>query len=336
MFDLLKVLTLAFPLLVSNLALQSVFAADYDPLNMSSAEVSFNEWIVTDAVHARDIPIRVYLPAAASSSGVDRAPVVLFSHGLGGNREGSAFLGKHWAARGFVVVHLQHAGSDDGVWKNTPPRQRMEAMRNAASIQNYIARVQDVPAVLDQLEKWNAAGSDHELKGRLDLQHIGMSGHSFGANTTQGVSGQRARLIGQRYTDTRIKAALLLSPSSPADGDPQTAFGGVKIPWMLMTGTHDGSPIGNQTPDSRRKVFPALPPGDKYQLVLDKAEHSAFGDRALPGEALPRNPNHHRVILALSTAFWDAYLRDNADAKAWLTGEAPRSIMKSDDLWEKK
>jgi len=336
MFASLKVLTLALPLLVSNLAPRFVVAADYDPLRVSSSEVIFKDWTVKDESHAREIPIRVYLSAADPSSVAVRAPVVLFSHGLGGNKEGSAFLGKHWAARGFVVVHLQHAGSDDGVWKNTPPRQRMEAMRTAASIQNYIARVQDVPAVLDQLEKWSADGSDHELKGRLDLQHIGMSGHSFGANTTQGVSGQSARLIGQRYTDARVKAALPMSPSSPAEGDPQTAFGGVKIPWMLMTGTHDGSPIGNQTPDSRRKVFPALPPGDKYQLVLDKAEHSAFGDRALPGEALPRNPNHHRVILALSTAFWDAYLRDDADAKTWLTGEAPRSLLEPDDVWEKK
>jgi hypothetical protein len=41
-------------------------------------------------------------------------------------------------------------------------------------------------------------------------------------------------------------------------------------------------------------------------LVLHNAEHSVFTDRPLPGEREPRNPNHHRVILALSTAFWDA------------------------------
>ena len=36
-----------------------------------------------------------------------------------------------------------------------------------------------------------------------------------------------------------------------------------------------------------------------------------------------RNPNHHRSILALTTAFWDAYLRDDARGKAWLDGDGP-------------
>lgn len=323
-------------IVLSSLASQHVDAADYDPLEVPSAEIKFKDLTVRDEARERDIPLRVYLPSVDASSAAVPAPVVLFSHGLGGNRQGSAYLGKHWAARGYVVVHLQHAGSDESVWKDLPLRERMAALRKAANFENYIARVQDVPAVLDQLEKWNADGSGHDLKGRLDLQHVGMSGHSFGAATTQGVAGQAARLIGQRYTDPRIKAALPLSPSSPADGDTRTAFGSVKVPWMVMTGTHDKAAVGNQTPESRLKVFPALPAGDKYQLVLDKAEHSAFGDRALPAETQQRNPNHHRLILALSTAFWDAYLGDDANAKGWLKGEAPRGLMEAGDVWEKK
>jgi predicted dienelactone hydrolase len=321
---------------LSSLEHHTLAAADYDPLKVSTADTEFVDLTVRDDVRGRDIPIRVYLTSGESSSASVPVPVVLFSHGLGGNREGSAYLGKHWAARGYVVVHLQHAGSDESVWMDVPLRQRMDALRQAASIQNYIARAQDVPAVLDQLEKWNAEGSGHELKGRLDLNHVGMSGHSFGAVTTQGVSGQAGRMAGNRYTDSRIKAALPMSPSSPADGDVQTAFGKVTLPWMLMTGTDDKAAVGNQTPESRLRVFPALPPGDKYQLVLDKAEHSAFGDRALPGETQKRNPNHHRVILALSTAFWDTYLRENADAKQWLMGEGPRNLMEQGDTWEKK
>jgi predicted dienelactone hydrolase len=325
----------ALVFVLSHRALPFLGAAEYDPQQVSNAEIKFLDLDVRDKARERDIPIRVYLPPVAAPSAVGPAPVVLFSHGLGGNRQGSAYLGKHWAARGYVVVHLQHLGSDEAVWKDVELRQRMDALRKAASIQNYLARVQDVPAVLDQLEKWNADDA-HDLKGRLDLQHVGMSGHSFGASTTQGVAGQAARGIGQRYTDPRITAALPMSPSNSGDGDSQFAFGSVKVPWLLMTGTHDKAAVGNQTPESRLKVFPALPPGDKYQLVLDKAEHSAFGDRPLPGETLQRNPNHHRVILALSTAFWDAYLRDNAHAKAWLRGDAPRRLMDPADVWEKK
>jgi hypothetical protein len=85
---------------------------------------------------------------------------------------------------------------------------------------------------------------------------------------------------------------------------------------------------------SRLAVYPALRGAPKYEVVLHNAEHSVFTDRALPGDAEPRNPNHHRVILALPTAFWDAYLRGDAEALAWLHGAGPRSIMEADDQWQ--
>jgi len=103
-----------------------------------------------------------------------------------------------------------------------------------------------------------------------------------------------------------------------------------------MTGTKDTSPIGGQTVESRQAVFPALSVGDKYELVLHNAEHSAFTDRALPGDQEPRNPNHHRVILALSTAFWDAFLKEDAAAKEWLNGSGSRFVMQNEDRWQRK
>ena len=175
------------------------------------------------------------------------------------------------------------------MWKDKPLGQQMPAMRKAASLENFLLRRRDVHAVLDQLGFWNKDES-HPLAGRLDLGRIGMSGHSFGAVTTQAVSGQ-VFPIGKGFTDPKIKAAVLMSPSPPrAGGDPKKAFGDVNIPWMVLTGTDDNAPIGESTPKSRLTVFPALPPGGKYELVLDKAEHSAFGDRELPGEAAQAQP----------------------------------------------
>jgi predicted dienelactone hydrolase len=316
-------------------------AGAYDPLAAKGSAAPPLDFTVHDATRSRDIPVRVFLPSppkegATQSVAITPAPVVLFSHGLGGNREGSAYLGEHWAARGYAVVYVQHPGSDDSVWKSVEPAERMPALKRAASAQNLILRLQDIPAVLDQLALWNKEDG-HALKGRLDLARVGMSGHSFGAQTTQAVSGQTfPGAAGQRFTDVRIRAAAAFSPNIPTTGDAQAAFGGVKIPWMLMTGTKDSSPIGSATPESRLAVFPALPPVGKYELVLDKAEHSVFTERALPGDTEARNPNHHRVILALTTAFWDAYLTDNAEAKAWLDGEGPRGVMEKMDRWEKK
>lgn len=312
-------------------------ALAYDPLAIPKENAASppQDFTVQDAERRRDLPIRVYLPAEKTA-----APVILFSHGLGGTRAGSAFLGRHWSARGLVVVFLQHPGSDDSVWKGQPLAERATAMRQAAGLQSFSARVKDVPAVIDQLERWNREAG-HALAGRLDLTRLGMSGHSFGAITTQAVSGQSFPLVGMSYTDPRVKAALILSPSRPASGDANKAFAGVKIPWLLMTGTKDIARLGNETIgaadlESRLAVFPALPTGGKYELVLNDAEHSVFTDRALPGESGQRNPKHHPVILALSTAFWDAYLQNSSAAQAWLDGGGPRSILEEQDKWQRK
>lgn len=305
-------------------------AEDYNPLTaFVSSPVQRTDTEFTDSERKRVIPIRIY-----RCEGVKSAPVVLFSHGLGGSRSGSVFLGEHWAQRGYVAVFVQHPGSDEEVWKNQRLGQRMEAMREAASGTNLMLRVRDISAVIDQLEKW-AADSQHPLYGVVDLKRIGMSGHSFGAQTTQMVSGQTILREGLG-TDPRIRAALPMSPNAPAVGDPVRAFSKVSIPWLLMTGTQDVAAIGGATVESRRAVFPALPAGNKYELVLDKAEHSVFTDRPLPGDKTGRNPNHHRVILALSTAFWDAYLKEDPAARKWLDGEGPRGVLESADLWQKK
>jgi len=301
--------------------------ATYDPLALSDrAEVRPVDFTVHDAKRKRDIPVRVYLPP-----GSKRATVVLFSHGLGGSRKGSSYLGKHWAARGYAAVFLQHPGSDESVWKGKPLYELKLAMQSAASFRNFRLRVEDVPAVLDQLEAWNRDG-DHALEGRLDLKRVGMSGHSFGAITTQAVSGQRYGGLYLR-ADPRIRAAVAFSPSTPSRGDPREAFGSVRIPWMLMTGTEDNSPFGGTDAAGRRAVYSALR-CEKYELVLHDAQHSAFAGRSLVGERGRRNPNHHRAILALSTAFWDAYLGKDKKAHAWLQGDGARSVLEPEDLWQ--
>ncbi len=156
--------------------LVTVAQAAYDPLQVSATEkIEQFTFTVTDKARQRDIPIRVYLPTAKTP-----AAVVLFSHGLGGSRDNNPYLGNHWAKRGYVVVFMQHPGSDEGVWKNAAPLQRMTEMRKAASAENFALRVKDVPAVIDQLTVWNKE-QGQQLHQRMNLEKIGMSGHSFGA-----------------------------------------------------------------------------------------------------------------------------------------------------------
>ena len=122
---------------------------------------------------------------------------------------------------------------------------------------------------------WNGQKTN-ALAGRMDMKKVGMSGHSFGAVTTEAVSGETFAGEGQGLTDPRICAAIALSPSTPRSLSPEEAFADVKTPWLLMTGTKDIAPIGNADLKSRLGVYPALHGAPKYELVLNNAEHSAF------------------------------------------------------------
>ena len=115
-------------------ATRSLGADGYDPL-AGGKPVTHAHYTVRDDARQREVPLRVYLPAATAP-----AAIVLFSHGLGGNREGYAYLGEHWAARGYLAVFLQHPGSDDSVWKDAPREERRSALTRAASSRNFMLR----------------------------------------------------------------------------------------------------------------------------------------------------------------------------------------------------
>jgi hypothetical protein len=89
----------------------------YDPLAVAEGDATSLAMSFRDERRDRTIPVRVYLPAATTP-----APVIVWSHGLGGSRDNSPYLGTHWSKRGYVCVFLQHPGSDEAVWRDAPPR----------------------------------------------------------------------------------------------------------------------------------------------------------------------------------------------------------------------
>lgn len=283
-----------------------------------------------DASRDRTVPVKIYRLKSAEAK-----PVIVFSHGLGGSRENGIYLAEHWARSGYIAVFMQHPGSDESVWKEAARGERMTAMKQAASGRSMLDRLGDVPFVLDQLERWNAEPG-HPLQGALDLEHIGMTGHSFGAVTTQAMMGQKFPL-GKSFPDPRLDAFLPMSPSTGRGASASEAFAHIKAPVLCMTGTEDTSVITPEmTAESRREVYAALPAGDKFQLVFEGGTHSAFSDGALFNEK--QLEHHHGAIQVISTRFWDAYLKGDAAAKAWLQSEKPRTEAKliAKDVWEWK
>jgi len=302
----------------------------YDPLLISQAQPEVMDTSFIDGTRDREIPLLIFLPEAETPR-----PLILFSHGLGSSRFTAKYLGNHWAARGYVVAFMQHAGSDASILYGVPLSHMFFVMSQAASANNAIARIDDVNSVIDQFELWNV-DSSHSLYTRIDSNRIAMSGHSFGARTTQAVSGEDIQWIFSDTREPRIKAAMPLSVSSPDLENSIEIFKNVDIPWLVMTGTKDISVVGDTTIADRLAVFPALPPDGKYELILSDGQHHAFTDRPVSAFQNPRNPAHHTEIMALSTAFWDAWLSGYPDALVWLNGDAAKAILQPGDSWQFK
>jgi predicted dienelactone hydrolase len=269
----------------------------------------------TDASRQRSLPVRVRWPSAAIPGPAGGCPVLLFSHGLGGTRAGGSVWGQAWAAAGFVVVHLQHPGSDlDAVRAVASSFSDRQGLRRAAGPQQLLARLQDVIFALDEIGRRNAAGTGPWTAVRPD--RAGMSGHSFGAHTTLGIAGQR--YPGHPgLQEPRLAAFIAFSPSPPAGGDARQAFDRIVDPMLCVTGTRDDPVLGTNATAARRiGMWDDLPAGHKAQLVLQDADHMTFaGQTGQAVEILPRvditrqlQPLHHAQVAAISADWWRAQL----------------------------
>jgi amino acid adenylation domain-containing protein len=300
------------------LALAVDVAAAAEARDVQTREVLLSLY---DAARNREVPALVYLP-----EGEGTHPVILFSHGLGGTREGYAYLGRYWASQGYASVHLQHAGSDIDVLVQAK-NPMLSAMQVTADRNHLMQRPVDVSFVLSQLER--LANVHPSLRGRLDLSRVGAAGHSFGAFTalaTAGLTilpeaGER-----RRFMDSRIKAVVALCPPALFGGALDAeSYGGVERPCLHMSGTQDNGPVFSITPEERRFSYTHTPPGDQYMVMIEAAHHFTFGDNARwNGEKVQRDPKHHEYIQRLSTAFWDAFLREDGEARRWLRETAPQ------------
>lgn len=294
----------------------------------AAAGVHALEW--TDAARRRPLPLRLRLPPGEAA-----VPLVLFSHGLGGDLDSGTWWAEAWARAGIATLHLQHPGSDSVV-----ARQGLRALVAAADGAQLSARAADVTFVLDELTR-RRDGGDERL-GRLRLDAVGLAGHSFGAHTTMAVAGQR--LAGRALlADARVRAFAAFSPSPGQRNDPGDAFSAITRPVLCLTGSGDTDPLGltafndgeDRSADGRwrRAVYDALPAGDKAELWLDGADHASFAgtdpgggrwrarrrDDAARGQAA----RHRALIEVASTRWWVAQLLGDAAARAALAHPPP-------------
>ena len=319
----------------------SILAEDSKPYTppTASAEVSELKLDWHDSARDRPVPVKLYFP----KDGAGPFPIIIFSHGLGGSRDNYAYLGKHWAGCGYVSVHVQHLGSDDGVWRDVSLAERAKALQKAAmNISNATNRPLDAQFAMDQMVKLNA-DSTSPLKGRLDVQAFAIAGHSFGGFTTLALAGQTFMLpLGRskRYDEPRLKAAIQMSAPAPTRRtDLDQVYGSITVPTMHMTGTEDFVEILPQTkPADRRIPFDHMSAAETCLVIFNGGDHMIFSGRERQGSEGERSQDEvfHKLICAGSTAFWDAYLKGDFAAKEWVMGSGYAKLLGQQAIYERK
>jgi len=149
---------------------------------------------VPDAVV--DLLVSVDLPAIDSYAVRDAElrntgealPVVLFSHGFGGFRTQSIDYAQHLASRGYVVVAPDHPGRMMG---DILPC-LFDSLVDDCNVDLDDPGEDDLPDALDVVERWNTQ-ADGFFEGRLDLDGVGLAGHSAGGMSTASVGDMDTR-----------------------------------------------------------------------------------------------------------------------------------------------
>ncbi|MDV2993562.1 MAG: hypothetical protein N4J56_003216 [Chroococcidiopsis sp. SAG 2025] len=295
------------------------------------------------------LPITDYqLPTTNSP----RFPVIVISHGLGSDRNTFRYLAQQLASYGFAVAVPEHPNSNAEQLRSllngrasavTPPRE-------------FINRPLDVSYLLDVLAQIDRADPSFAL----NLQQVGVVGHSYGGYTALALAGaklnfdqlqQDCQNLGETFNlslllqcrtlelprtqynlrDRRIKAAIAINPIASALFG-KAGLSQVKIPVTIASSSDD-------------KVAPALPEQilpftwlstkNKYLLLLAGGTHFSAADKSDPGsEPLPipesvigPDPTlAHRYLGAWSVAFFETYVALSQQYRPYLSADYARSI----------
>ncbi|MEC4982596.1 MAG: hypothetical protein SAJ37_02605 [Oscillatoria sp. PMC 1068.18] len=285
---------------------------------------------------SRQLPLKVYYPQRQGTF-----PTIIFSHGAGSSNTGYSSLASYWASHGYVVILPTHADSlalqgesaDSGNL-----REIVESMTKDS--QGWIDRVGDLRAIADSLSQLPQQAP--ELRGKIDPQHLGVGGHSYGAYTAQLSGGATIDIPGrarsENFRDRRVQAILLLSPQGRGQqGLTSSSWNNLNLPMMVMTGSRDRGAQG-QGPEWKQEPFELAPPGDKYLVFIQGANHFSFSGRLAAPEGLGGRQRNRRFgarlglrgdqeaifddVKIATLAFWDAYLKQETQGRSYLRGNS--------------
>ena len=308
-------------------------------------DVSFEEktWNLTDSKREREFYVVVYQPKQWRKG---KTPVVIFSHGLSAKPANYAKKAKHLASYGFFVVMPQHPGSDD-IYSN---EFREGYYPDISDINEFINRPLDITYTLDELERRN----EKEFQGRLDLENIGIYGHSYGGYTALAIAGatpapnfpqlerdcgveigtlDTALLLECRalklepksydFRDERVQAVIASNPVN-ASIFGEKGMSKIKIPIGMGAGSYDPA-----TPFIFEQVrsFPWLTAPKRYLVLEEGQTHVDISEldggaakllKMIPDVHLPSPELLTEYSKAMILAFYEVYIAKNSDYLPYL------------------
>lgn len=267
---------------------------------------------------ARDAPLK---------SSTSKYPLVVMSHGNGGDRMNTAWLAEILAANGYIIAAVDHHGN---TWNN----------KIAECFVKIWERPQDISFVIDRLVQ------DSRFSPYIDSAKIGFIGYSLGGQTGLWIAGGRVRpfekpslkeiqdeqtldLVSQEtidsidfspmrksYQDSRVSAMFLMAPAFANIFDIHS-LQSIQVPVYIVASEGDKVvPLEKSatllTSQMKRVACTLIPGVASHYVFLNEASRGGhlMLDRsiALDPPTVDRKKIHEEIGLA-AVEFFDNYLK---------------------------
>ncbi|MEN9518694.1 MAG: hypothetical protein RLZZ381_1282 [Cyanobacteriota bacterium] len=297
--------------------------------------------MMNDERRDRTFPVDLYLPQIEQGQ---KLPLIVISHGLGGDLTTFGYLAKHLASHGFAVAVPEHPGSS---------AKQIEGLLNGLESDvtppsELINRPLDIKFLLDRLTD--------RFGQKIDVTNVGIIGQSFGAYTALALAGAEINwgslnrdcpnldnswnlswliqclalqiplplvVTEKELKDERIKAAIAINPLvSSIFG--QESLSKIRIPIMLVSGSSD--PVTPALPE-QITPFTWLTTPQKYLVLLKGGTHfstldESSGSIPVPAQAIGPSPKIARnYVRQLGLAFFGKYITHKETYSNYLNAE---------------
>jgi predicted dienelactone hydrolase len=227
--------------------------------------------------------LTLYADAPPADDGV-RHPLVVFSHGAGGNGAGYAWFGEHLAERGYIVLMVYHYRA------NTYDR-------SALYVRNRLwQRPHDIGLDITHLLGDEAWGP------RIDPDQIGVAGHSQGGFTALWMGGAEvdpdAFLAFQRHWKETFVVPPYLRAEMDLDAGPALDVRDKRVKAAFAMAPGDVQGFGMTAAGLGRMAIPAYIVVGEGDTTTPPAENAAFAAEHIPGAVLDilRGPVGHEIF----------------------------------------